>query len=91
MPKYPVPKDPILLAGLREYLPRSVSRLVQKISRTKTGIALWPFRGAKAARALHDELVTIETVYQAQFEDVIVERAERWHTRVIDQLPHVTL
>jgi len=90
-PKTTIPDNPLFLAGLRSYLPFGTGRWIQKITRTNTGIALWLFKGAKAVDALHSRIDSIEEIFQAKFEDAIVERAECWHTRVIDQLPSITL
>ena len=91
IPKVPIPEDPVYLASFRGYLPKSAARLVQRISRTKTGVALWPFWGAKAECALIQHTEAIEEALREHFVDVTVARTERWHTRVIDQLPNITL
>ena len=47
-------KDPIGITGFRACIPGQAKALVQRITYTKTGIALWPFSGARAAQALYD-------------------------------------
>ena len=76
-PKTTIPNDPIFLAGLRGYLPFRVGRTIQKITHTKIGFTLWPFKGARAVEALHDKTECIEEIFRAKFENAKIERGER--------------
>ena len=71
-------KDLIRITSFRDYILRQAKPLVQRITRTKTGIALWPFSGAKAAQALHDAKEAIESHFRQETKEgsIRVEKAE---------------
>jgi len=78
--------DPVRITGLRAFLGNN-NKLVQRITKTKTGVALWPFPGVKGGRALHEAQPQIQKDWQEKRPGHRVELPVRWHTRVIDDMP----
>ena len=60
--------------------------LVQRISKTKTGLALHPFPGAKAAKALKAETEAIQNSFREKMKDdtLVVEPAYSWYTYTVN-------
>lgn len=60
--------------------------LVQRISKTKTGLALHPFPGAKAAKALRTEMEAIQSSFREKMKDntLVVEPAHSWYTYTVN-------
>jgi len=79
-------EDPVELSRFRDYIPPEAKPLVQKITKTKTGVALWPFRGLRSGLALQKQLPVIAAHWNKERIDDRLELPVRRYSYVVENL-----